>query len=47
MLTEPFLTVLMTVYNGGRYLRTAIESILGQTYREFRFLIVDDASTDD
>ena len=47
MLTEPSLTVLMTVYNGGRYLRTAMESILAQTYRDFQFLIVDDASTDD
>jgi len=39
--------VLMTVYNGGSYLRTAIDSILQQTYRDFKFLIVDDASTDD
>lgn len=41
------LTVLMTVYNGAPYLRTAIDSILQQTYRDFRFLIIDDASTDD
>lgn len=40
------LTVLMTVYNGCRYLRTAIDSILKQTYRDFRFLVVDDASTE-
>jgi len=40
-------TVLMAVHNGHRYLRTAIESILAQTFRAFRFLIVDDASTDD
>ena len=46
MLTDPLLTVLMTVYNGGRYLRTAMDSILAQTYRDFRFLIVDDASND-
>ena len=37
----------MTVYNGGPYLREAIESILQQTYSDFHFLIVDDASTDD
>ena len=37
----------MAVHNGGPYLRTAIDSILQQTYRDFRFLIVDDASTDD
>jgi len=41
------LTVLMAVHNGGDYLRTAIESMLAQTYCDFRFLIVDDASTDD
>ena len=41
------LTVLMAVHNGGDYLRTAIDSILSQTYSDFRFLIVDDASTDD
>lgn len=41
------LTVLMTVYNGAEFLRPALESILNQTYRDFHFLIVDDASTDD
>ena len=41
------LTVLMAVHNGSPYLRTAVDSILGQTYHDFRFLIVDDASTDD
>lgn len=41
------LTVLMAVHNGSPYLRTAIDSILQQTYRDFCFLIVDDASTDD
>ena len=39
-------TVLMTAYNAGPYLATAIDSILGQTYAGFRFLIIDDASTD-
>lgn len=42
----PQLTVLMSVYNGLPYLPEAVESILGQTYRSFEFLIVDDASTD-
>ena len=41
------MTVLMAVHNGRPYLRTAMDSILAQTYRDFRFLIVDDASTDD
>ena len=37
----------MAVYNGERFLRPAIESILDQTFTDFEFLIVDDASTDD
>jgi glycosyltransferase involved in cell wall biosynthesis len=36
----------MPVYNAGDYLVEAIESILSQTYRNFEFIIVDDASTD-
>ena len=39
-------TVLMTVFNGGPFLEVAIDSILAQTYQDFRFLIVDDCSTD-
>lgn len=42
----PDLTVLMTVYNGESYLRETIESILNQTYKDFKFLILDNASTD-
>jgi len=40
------LTVLMSVYNGEEYLGIAIKSILEQTFTEFIFLIIDDASTD-
>ena len=36
----------MPVYNGQRYLREAIDSILLQTFRDFEFLIINDASTD-
>lgn len=42
----PNVTVLMPVYNGEKYVRHAIESILGQTYDDFEFVIVDDGSTD-
>jgi len=40
------LTVLMTVYNGALYLKETIESVLNQTYKDFIFLILDNASTD-
>lgn len=46
MSDRPGITVLMTVFNGGRHLAPAIESILAQSHRDFEFLIVDDASTD-
>src|SRR5437868_2907435 len=36
----------MTVYNSEEYLREAIESILGQTFTDFEFIIIDDGSTD-
>ncbi|OGX45677.1 MAG: hypothetical protein A3I71_04345 [Omnitrophica WOR_2 bacterium RIFCSPLOWO2_02_FULL_63_16] len=46
-MTRPPVTVLMTVHNGEPYLRTAIDSVLAQTYPAFRLLIIDDASRDD
>jgi hypothetical protein len=36
----------MPVFNGGDYLRPAIESLLVQTMRDFELLVVDDGSTD-
>jgi glycosyltransferase involved in cell wall biosynthesis len=40
-------TVLMSVYNGARFLRDAVESILAQTMSDFEFIIIDDGSTDE
>jgi len=40
------ITVLMPVYNGEKYLREAIDSILSQTFTDFEFIIVNDISTD-
>lgn len=45
-INKPILTVLMTVRNGEPYLKMAVESILNQTYTNFRFLILDNNSTD-
>ena len=46
MTTIPRVSVLMTVYNGLPYLPQAIESVLHQTFTDFEFVIIDDASTD-
>jgi len=43
---QPSVTVLMSVYNGLPFLTKAIESIIHQTYTDFEFLIIDDASSD-
>lgn len=40
------IAVVMPVYNAEKYLSQAIESILQQTYGQFQFIIVNDASTD-
>ena len=42
----PKVTVLMSVYNGEKYLAEAVDSILNQTFRDFEFLIINDGSTD-
>ncbi len=39
-------SIVMSIYNGGHYLTGAVQSILYQTFREYEFLIMDDASTD-
>ena len=40
-------TVLMAVYNGGRFVKDAVDSVLAQSGVEFEFVVVDDGSTDD
>lgn len=39
-------SIILPVYNGEKYLSSAIESILRQTYQNFELIIIDDCSTD-
>lgn len=43
---KPRVSVVMPVHNALPHLDEAVESILGQTYTDFEFVILDDASTD-
>ena len=45
--TSPKVSVLMAVCNGARFLREAVDSVLGQTLADLELIVVDDASTDD
>ena len=42
----PIVTVLLTSYNHGDYIRGSIESILNQTFKDFELYIIDDCSSD-
>jgi len=42
----PKVSILMPVYNGEKYLRLAIDSILKQSFTDFEFIIVNDGSND-
>ena len=42
----PLVSIVLPVFNGERYLRASIDSVLGQTLTEWELIIVDDCSTD-
>jgi len=46
-MSTPKVSVILPSYNHCRYLRQRIDSILGQTFRDFDLHILDDASTDE
>ena len=43
---KPLVSVVLAVYNGERFLRCALDSLVSQTFTDFELIIVDDASTD-
>lgn len=43
---QPFISILLPVYNSEYYLPQALNSLLVQTFDAFEILVVDDASTD-
>lgn len=45
-MTSSKISIILPVYNGSRFLRQSIQSILNQTHKNFELLIIDDCSTD-
>lgn len=43
---KPKISVLITVYNGEKYLAETLDSVLNQTFKNFELILVNDGSTD-
>ncbi len=44
---QPLISVIIAIYNPGKYLRPCLDSIVNQTYKNLEIILVDDGSTDD
>ena len=40
------ISVIVSIYNGEKYLKKCIESIINQSFSEFELILVNDGSTD-
>ncbi|MBQ0735327.1 glycosyltransferase family 2 protein [Aquimarina celericrescens] len=46
MVSTPLITVYITNYNYGKFIKKAIDSVLEQTLQDFELIIIDDGSVD-
>ncbi len=47
MLDQPFISVIIPVYNGGKYIERCLDALIPSIYPAFEILVIDDHSTDD
>jgi glycosyltransferase involved in cell wall biosynthesis len=46
-LSSPQVSIVMPVFNGGKDLKLAVQSVLSQSFKDWELIIIDDGSTDD
>ena len=46
MADTPKISVIVPMYNVEKYLKTCVDSILNQTFKDFELLLIDNCSTD-
>jgi glycosyltransferase involved in cell wall biosynthesis len=44
--STPTISLVMSVYNAGRFLRPAMDSVLAQTFGDVEYIVIDDGSSD-
>ena len=45
--SEELISIIVPIYNSGRYLRQCLDSIINQSYKNFEVLLINDGSVDD
>ena len=42
----PLFSIITPVYNGERYIKNTLDSVLSQEFKDYEYIIVNDGSTD-
>jgi len=47
MIQKPLITIILPFFNSEKYLKFSVNSVLKQTFKHWKLILIDDASTDD